>query len=75
MTNLLLRIIIRRVRNKIKPDRIDEQCKFVEVNGTNNTIYTLWTLIERAIEKKNRSVPLYHILNTRVWVCKTGGNN
>ncbi|GFO09466.1 DNA replication licensing factor mcm8 [Plakobranchus ocellatus] len=50
VTKLLLRIIMMRVRNKIKPEIAEEQCGFVEGKGTTNAIYILRTLIERALE-------------------------
>ncbi|GFN99673.1 serine/threonine-protein phosphatase 6 regulatory ankyrin repeat subunit b [Plakobranchus ocellatus] len=50
VTKLLLRIIMMRVRNKIKPEIPEEQCGFVEGKGTTNAIYILRTLIERALE-------------------------
>ena len=37
-TKILLRIIMMRVRNKIKPEIIDEQCGFVEGKGTTNAM-------------------------------------
>ena len=50
VTKLLLRIIMMRVRNKINPEIAEEQCGFVEGKGTTNAIFTLRTLIERALE-------------------------
>ncbi|GFO06958.1 LINE-1 reverse transcriptase [Plakobranchus ocellatus] len=50
ITKLLLKIIMLRIRNKIKPEIAEEQCGFVEDKGTSNAIYILRTLIERALE-------------------------
>ena len=50
MTKILLRIIMRRIRGKIKPEIADEQCGFVEGKGTRNVLYIVRTLMERAIE-------------------------
>ena len=45
ITKILLRIIMKRVRNKIKTEISPEQCGFVEGKGTNNAIYILRTII------------------------------
>ena len=50
ITKILLRIIMRRTRQKIKEEIADEQFGFVEGKGTQNAIYTLRTLIERSLE-------------------------
>ena len=50
VTKVLLRVIMMRVRNKIRPEIAEEQCGFVEDKGTANAVYMLRTLIERAIE-------------------------
>ncbi|GFN94698.1 RNA-directed DNA polymerase from mobile element jockey-like [Plakobranchus ocellatus] len=50
ITKLLLKIIMLRIRNKIKPEIAEEQCGFVGDKGTSNAIYILRTLIERALE-------------------------
>uniref|UniRef100_A0A0B7BSZ6 Reverse transcriptase domain-containing protein n=1 Tax=Arion vulgaris TaxID=1028688 RepID=A0A0B7BSZ6_9EUPU len=52
MTKILLRIMMRRIRSRIRPEISDEQCGFVEGKGTSNAIYILRTLIERSIEVK-----------------------
>uniref|UniRef100_A0A0B7BSF4 Reverse transcriptase domain-containing protein n=2 Tax=Arion vulgaris TaxID=1028688 RepID=A0A0B7BSF4_9EUPU len=52
VTKLLFSIIMRRVRNKIRPEVKEEQCGFVERRGTNNAIYTIRTIMERSIEMK-----------------------
>ncbi|GFO31938.1 retrovirus-related pol polyprotein from type-1 retrotransposable element r2 [Plakobranchus ocellatus] len=49
ITKILLKIIMLRIRNKIKPEITEEQCGFVEDKGTSNAIYILRTLIERAL--------------------------
>ncbi|GFO13981.1 endonuclease-reverse transcriptase [Plakobranchus ocellatus] len=50
ITKILLKIIMLRIRNKIKPEIAEEQCGFVEDKGTSNAIYILRSLIERALE-------------------------
>ncbi|GFO01373.1 craniofacial development protein 2-like protein [Plakobranchus ocellatus] len=50
ITKILLKIIMLRIRNKIKPEIAEEQCGFVEDKETSNAIYILRTLIERALE-------------------------
>ncbi|GFO05641.1 RNA-directed DNA polymerase from mobile element jockey-like [Plakobranchus ocellatus] len=50
ITKILLKIIMLRVRNKIKPEIAEEQRGFVEDKGASNAIYILRTLIERALE-------------------------
>ncbi|GFO24946.1 endonuclease-reverse transcriptase [Plakobranchus ocellatus] len=50
ITKILLKIIMLRIRNKIKPEIAEEQCGFLEDKGTSNAIYILPTLIERALE-------------------------
>ncbi|GFO14782.1 condensin complex subunit 3, partial [Plakobranchus ocellatus] len=50
ITNILLKIIMLRIRNKIKLEIAEEQCGFVEDKGTSNAIYILRTLIERTLE-------------------------
>ncbi|GFS27117.1 RNA-directed DNA polymerase from mobile element jockey-like [Elysia marginata] len=50
VTKILLRVVMIRIRSKIKPEIADEQYGFVEGKGTTNAIYTLRTLIQRAIE-------------------------
>ncbi|GFO27892.1 endonuclease-reverse transcriptase [Plakobranchus ocellatus] len=50
ITKILLKIIMLRIRNKIKPEIAEEQCAFVEDKRTSNAIYILRTLIERALE-------------------------
>ncbi|GFN74171.1 renin receptor-like [Plakobranchus ocellatus] len=50
ITKILLKIIMLRIRNKIKPEITEEQYGFVEDKGTSNAIYILRTLIERALE-------------------------
>ncbi|GFO12960.1 endonuclease-reverse transcriptase [Plakobranchus ocellatus] len=50
ITKILLKIIILRIKNKIKPEIAEEQCGFVEDKGTSNAICVLLTLIERPLE-------------------------
>ena len=49
-TKILLRIIMKRARDKIKPEIDVTQCKFVEGKGTVNAIFVLRTIVERAAE-------------------------
>ena len=49
-TKILLGIIMKRVRNKIKPEIDVAQCGFVEGKGTVNVIFILRTIMERALE-------------------------
>lgn len=50
VTKILTRIILKRIRNKIRPEIAAEQCGFVADSSTSNAIYILRTLIERTIE-------------------------
>ena len=50
------------VRNKIKPEIAEKQCGFMEGKGTTNAIYTLWTVIERALQVQKKSIPVLHWL-------------
>ncbi|GFN82748.1 large proline-rich protein bag6 [Plakobranchus ocellatus] len=60
ITKILLKIIMLRIRNKIKPE-IAEQCGFVEDKGTSNAICILRTLIERALEvQKDVYASVFH---------------
>ncbi|GFS23991.1 endonuclease-reverse transcriptase [Elysia marginata] len=52
VTKILLRIVMLKVRNKIKPQIAEEQSGFIEGKGTANAIYNLRVLIERALEVK-----------------------
>ena len=52
VTKVLLRAIMMRVRNKIRPEIAEEQCDFVEAKGTANAANMLRTLIERTLEVK-----------------------
>ena len=52
ITKILLRIIMKRARNRIKPEIAEEQCGFVEGKGTANAIYILRNLMERSLEVK-----------------------
>ena len=50
ITKILLRIIMLRARNRVKPEIGAEQCGFVEGKGTTNAIYILRAIIERSLE-------------------------
>ena len=63
VTKILLRIIMIRVRNKIKPEIAEEQCGFLEGKGTSNSILKLQTLIESSLEV-NKEVCLCFIDHT-----------
>ena len=47
---ILLRIIVKRVRSKLKPEIAEEQCGFVEGKGTSNAVYLIRTRTEQALE-------------------------
>jgi len=66
VTKILLRIIMMRVRNKIRPEIAEEQCRFVEGKGTSNAILKLRTLIERSLEV-NKDVCLCFIDYTKAF--------
>ncbi|GFN92682.1 RNA-directed DNA polymerase from mobile element jockey-like, partial [Plakobranchus ocellatus] len=59
ITKILLKIMMLRIRNKIKPEIAGEQCGFVEDKGTSNAIYILRTLIERALESQKEIYPCF----------------
>ena len=48
--SLKLRVIMMRARRCTKPEISQEQCGFVEDNGTRNAMFIVRTLCERAIE-------------------------
>ncbi|KAK3784412.1 hypothetical protein RRG08_039413 [Elysia crispata] len=50
MTNILLRIIMKRIRNKVYTEIADNQCGFIEGKGTANAIYIPRQIIERTLE-------------------------
>ena len=50
VTKILLRIVMMRVRNKVRPEIAEKQCGFVEGKGTSNAIFMLRTIIERTLE-------------------------
>ena len=50
MTKILLRIIIKSIRNKVYTEIADNQCGFIEGKGTANAIYILRQIIERTLE-------------------------
>jgi hypothetical protein len=52
VTKIFLRVILRRIRNKIRPEIAEVQCRFVKDSGTRNAIYIIRTLFERTIEVK-----------------------
>ena len=66
VTKILLRAIMMRVRNKIKPEIAEEQCGFVEGKGTSNAMLKLQTLIERSLEV-NKDVSLCFIHYTKAF--------
>ena len=45
-TKILLRIAMMRVRNKIRPEIAEKQCRFMEGKGMSNAIFMLRTIIE-----------------------------
>ena len=50
LTKILLRIIMKRVKNKLSPELAKSQFGFVSDSGTRNAIFTLQTLMERSVE-------------------------
>ena len=50
ITKLLLRVVMQRTRERIKPEIGEGQCDFVENTGTRNAIFMVHVLSERAIE-------------------------
>ena len=68
VTKILLRIIMMRSRNKIRPEIAAEQCGFVEGKGTANAIFMLRTIIERALEMQT-DLYLCFIDNTKAFDC------
>ncbi|GFR85983.1 RNA-directed DNA polymerase from mobile element jockey-like [Elysia marginata] len=50
MSKVLLRIIMKRIRNKVYKEISDNQCGFIEGKGTANAIYILRQIIERTLE-------------------------
>ena len=63
VTKILLRIVMMRVRNKIRPEIAEEQCGFVEGKGTPNAIFMLRTIIERTLEIQKRGILMLHRLH------------
>ena len=53
VTKILLRIMMKRFRNKIGPEIGREQYGFVKGKGTVNAIFALKSIMERSIEKAN----------------------
>ena len=50
ITKILLRIILKRIRTRLRPQISDEQFGFVHGKGTNNALFSLRVLTERALE-------------------------
>ena len=50
ITKILLRIILKRIRSKIRPNISDEQIGFVSDKGTSNALFSLRVLTEKALE-------------------------
>ena len=50
VTKIMLRVILKRIRSKIRPEISEEQYGFVAGKGTRNAIFCLRTLSERCIE-------------------------
>ena len=50
VTKIMLRVILKRIRSKIRPEISEEQFGFVSGKGTRNAIFCLRTLSERCIE-------------------------
>ena len=67
-TKLLMRVIMMRIRNRIKPETAPEQCGFVEGKGTSNVKYILSTITKRALEMQNE-LYLCFIGHTKAFDC------
>ncbi|XP_060065586.1 uncharacterized protein LOC132545924 [Ylistrum balloti] len=50
LTKVLLRILMKRMRNEILPEISETQFRFMADKGTRNTIFALKTFLERSIE-------------------------
>src|SRR5215469_16285813 len=50
VTKILLRVVLKRIRYKIRPQISEEQNGFVKGKGTRNTIFALRNLAEKALE-------------------------
>lgn len=50
ITKIILRVILTRIRNKLRPEISDEQYGFVAGKGTTNAIFSLRVLTENMIE-------------------------
>src|SRR5215469_4053122 len=50
VTKILLRVVLTRIINKIRPQISEEQYGFVKGNGTRNAIYVLRNLAEKILE-------------------------
>ena len=55
-TKILLRIVMMRVRNKIRPEIAEEQFGSVEGKGMSNAIFMLRTIIEQTLEIQKESL-------------------
>ena len=45
----LLRVILKRIRTSLRPEKSDDQVGFVAGKGTNNTLFSIGVLIGRAL--------------------------
>ncbi len=52
VTNIILRVVLDRMRNKILPEIENKQCGFIKEKGTRNAIFILRMLMERLTEVK-----------------------
>ena len=55
-TKILLKFLIMRMKNKIKPEIAEEQYGFAADKSTRNTIFIVRTIIERTIEVKHNII-------------------
>ena len=53
LTKVMLRVLMNRTRNKILPEISETQFGFMTDKGTRNAIFSLRTLVDRAIEVQN----------------------
>ena len=50
ITKIIIKVILNRIKQKLKPEIAEEQYGFIEGNGTRNAIFIMRMLTERSIE-------------------------
>ena len=66
LTKVMLRVLMNRMRNKILPEISETQFGFMADKGTRNAIFSLRTLMERAIEVQ-KDLYLFFIDNSKAF--------